>query len=85
MAKGWESKSVESQIEESGNKVRGKQKVKLTPAQADAHRRKEVLLLARARVQADLRRSHDGRYSDQLNRALADIEAQLLTLEEILG
>jgi len=84
MAKGWESKSVEGQIEESEKKVRGKQKVNLTSSQIDAHRRKEVLLLARARVKADLLLSHDRRYQDQLNRALADIEAQLSTFEEIL-
>ena len=84
MAKGWESKAVESQIEESEKKADGKQRSKFTPAQLDAHRRKEVLLLGRARVQADLQLSHDGRYRDQLNRALADIDAQLSALEEIL-
>jgi hypothetical protein len=84
MAKGWESKSVESQIEESEKKRPGKPKGQMTPAQLDVHRRREVLLLARARVQGDLRSSQNQRYQDQLNRALADIETQLSALEEVI-
>jgi hypothetical protein len=84
MAKGWESKSVESQIEESEKKGRGKSKGQMTPAQLEVHRRREVLLLARARVQGDLQSSQSERYRDQLSRALADLETELAALEEII-
>lgn len=83
MAKGWESKSVESQVEDSKTKARGKSKTRLTPAQVEAHRRREVLLLSRTRVKKDLQASQNQRYTDQLSRALADIEAQLSALEEV--
>lgn len=83
MAKGWESKSVEAQVEDSKTKTRGKHKAPLTPAQIEVHRRREVLLLSRARVKRDLLASQNQRYTDQLNRALADIEAQLSALEDI--
>ncbi|MGA3293892.1 MAG: hypothetical protein ABSE45_07910 [Candidatus Acidiferrales bacterium] len=82
MAKGWESKSVESQVQDSETKGGGKQKGQLTPAQTETYRRREVLLLSRTRVQQDLRASQNSRYTEQLNRALADIEAQLSALED---
>jgi hypothetical protein len=81
MAKGWESKSVEAQVEDSEWKGSEKRRRQLTPAQIEENRRREVLLLSRTRVQHDLVASQNPRYTDQLNRALADIEAQLAALE----
>lgn len=83
MARGWESKSAESQIEDSMTQERGKRKARLTHAQIEARRRREVLLLSRARVQDGLRASRNQRYRDQLTRALADIEEQLSALESM--
>jgi hypothetical protein len=83
MARGWESKSVESQIQESSLKASRSQKPPLTPEQTEKHRRKEVLLLSRKRVEKDLQSSNDPRYRDQLNRALADLDAQLSALQEV--
>jgi len=80
MAKGWESKSVEAQVEDSQAKSSEKHKKQLTPAQVEEYRRREVLLLSRTRVQRDLAASQNPRYTEQLNRALADIEAQLAAL-----
>jgi hypothetical protein len=81
MAKGWESKSVEAQVEDSQSRSSEKHRRQLTPAQVEEYRRREVLLLSRTRVQHDLAASQNPRYTDQLNRALADIEAQLAALE----
>jgi hypothetical protein len=83
MAKGWESKSVESQVQDSQSKGRTKPGEVLTPLQIDTRRRREVLILSRARVERDLQVSQDQRYRDLLTRALADIEAQLSALEKI--
>ena len=82
MAKGWESKSVESQVEDSQAQDSGKRGVQLTPVQLDTRRRREVLFLSRTRVQRDLQSSQDQRYRDLLTRALSDIEAQLSALDE---
>ncbi len=82
MAKGWESKAVEAQVEDSKTKTPGKSKTQLTPAQVEARRRRQVLLLSKTRVQRDLEMSQHERYTEQLNHALADIEAQLSALEE---
>lgn len=87
MARGWESKSVEDQVQQSeaatpGKEAKAKHKRQLTPAQVEVHRRREVLILSRVRVQQDLKISSNPRYTDQLNRALADIEAQLAALQD---
>ena len=85
MAKGWESKSVESQVQDSQEKMRDKRGVQLTPAQVDNRRRREVLVLSRTRVQKDLQTSENERYRDHLTRALADIEAQISALDKMAG
>lgn len=46
-------------------------------------RRRNLLLLSRTRVQADLSAATDQRYRDQLSRALTDIEAQISALEKV--
>ena len=54
----------------------------LTPLQLDVRRRREVLVLSRLRVQTDLQASQEGRYRDQLHRALADLDAQISELKD---
>lgn len=82
MAKGWESKSVEDQIQNSEERESGKRRTQASPAQAEMRRRKNLLVLSRTRVEAELRTAADQRYRDQLSRALTDIEAQIAALEE---
>jgi hypothetical protein len=82
MAKGWESKAVESQVQDSQSPNQNNRRPQLTVAQIEAHRRREVLLLSRARVAEDLQSSSDSRYRDQLSRALADLDAQLSRLSK---
>jgi hypothetical protein len=83
MAKGWESKSVEDQVQQHEAKGTGKRRDPLTPVQQDRLRRREILLLSRARVEKDLESSQDQRYREQLKRALADLDSQIAALEEI--
>jgi hypothetical protein len=82
MAKGWESKSVEDQIQDSQITEKTTDKRQLTPQQMEAHRRKEVLLLSRVRVERDLNASQNPRYREQLTKALLDLDAQLLKLKD---
>jgi hypothetical protein len=85
MAKGWESKAVESQVQDSQGKTLSKGGARLTPSEVDTRRRREVLMLSRSRVERDLQTSQDERYKALLTRALADIEAQISALEETVG
>ena len=80
MARGWESKSVEAQIE-SANQRRGDDKPRLTPEQLEAQRKRESLLLHRTRVLSDLEKCSDERYRKTLNDGLAFLEQQLQDLD----
>jgi hypothetical protein len=78
MARGWESKAVEAQIETA--EARGPNKKHLTPEERERARRRESLLLSRARVVQDLEQSSNPRYRKMLTDALAHLDAQLAQL-----
>lgn len=79
MARGWESKSVEAQIE-SADLRRGEAKPRLTPEQLDLERKRDSLLLHRTRVLSDLEKCSDERYRKTLGDGLAFLEQQLSAL-----
>lgn len=80
MARGWESKSVESQIEAAAGKDDAAQP-ELTPQQIETMRAKENLELSRTRVTRELESSSNPRYREILRKALADVEGKLARLE----
>jgi len=82
MARGWESKSVEGQVQEFEERDSSGRKRQLTPAELETRRRREVLLLSLARVEKDLQSNPDPRYKEQLHRALADLDSQLAALND---
>lgn len=82
MARGWESKSVEAQIESQSSNSGTASRVQLTPEQMEAQRQKEVLLLAHKKIQSDLESSQNPRHMEQLRSALAEIEARLGELDQ---
>ena len=79
MARGWESKSVESQIE-SADARRGQHWVRLTAEQIELQRKRDSLLLSRTRVLHDLENCRDERYRKTLAEGLSYLEAQLAAL-----
>jgi hypothetical protein len=80
VARGWESKSVEGQVDEfAANKDRQKKK-KLSAEQADYARRREVLMLAQTRINEQLKAAPEAARETQLRQALAHIEAQIAEL-----
>jgi len=80
MARGWESKSVEAQIEESISAKPAEAGPPLTGEQLQEHIRKTNLLLSRRQVLQQLEQSTNERYSDLLRRTLADLDVQLAAL-----
>ena len=80
MARGWESKAVEGQVQEFQSKEDRQNKKQLSQVQIEIRRQREVVLLARARVEKQLQSNQDPRYREQLTRALADLDAQLAGL-----
>ncbi len=79
MARGWESKAIESQQQDM-TQARGKQDPPVTAAQRTAMQRRRTLELARARTRADLDASTSASHRSMLEQALRAIEEQLRQL-----
>jgi hypothetical protein len=77
MARGWESKSVESQIESAGSNRTGSVAKRPDPENAEAERKKQTLLLARARILDQIQASQNPRHREMMENALADLEKLL--------
>ncbi len=85
MARGWESKSVEDQIEVASSRVRAARaaaaRQQPTPQQIEIERKRDSLLLQRRRVLRELEACTSERYRKILESGLAYLESQL----ELLG
>jgi hypothetical protein len=79
MARGWESKAVEAQIELAEAPPR-QPKAEPSPEQQAAARKVDALLLHRTRVMRDLESCRESRYKKTLNDGLAYLESQLAEL-----
>ncbi len=78
MARGWESKSVESQQDDAAR--RKDVRPALTPDEQERLARRRTLELSRARLAADLIHASAEPHRRMLERALADLDAQLDSL-----
>ena len=81
MARGWESKSVESQIESAENPVRPSLAEQVPAEKLELLRKKESLQLSRVRVLRELKTSQNPRYRNLMEKALADLNTELSRLE----
>jgi hypothetical protein len=79
MARGWESKSVEAQIDMAEAPLSAESKT-LSPETIELLRKKETILLSRTRVVRELSTATNQRYKEVLSKALAGLDAQLSTL-----
>jgi hypothetical protein len=77
MARGWESKSVESQIESAGSDRTAPAAKRRDPETAEAIRKKQTLLLARAHLLAQMEACQNPRHLAMIENALADLEKSL--------
>jgi hypothetical protein len=80
MARGWESKSVEAQMEESKAAKPPAARAVVTPEQLQLERKKADLTLSRSRVTQQLAASDNERYSELLRRTLAELDARIAEL-----
>ncbi len=79
MARGWESKSVESQIESFAS-CRRDLKEQMNPEEAGRQRQKDDLLLSRKRVLHDIEQSKNPRHLKILKDSLAYLDTKLAEL-----
>ena len=85
MARGWDSKSVENQIDDSrserkeGPSIGSKGRHVIRPPRPS--REKEALLLARTRLLNDIQTTNNPRYKTLLETSLAAIEKQIAEIQ----
>lgn len=82
MARGWESKSVESQIEAGGQYRKASPAKVITPEELNLVRQKESLILTRTRVMRDIETSSNPRYRTLMEKTLAELNAKLSALDK---
>jgi hypothetical protein len=80
MSRGWESKSVESQMEEAAARRAAPRRAPQTPEQLRLEQERESLELSRKRVMADLEGATHPRRREQLESALRHLEQKLAAL-----
>jgi putative heme iron utilization protein len=80
MARGWESKSVESQIDAAEERAALAKLPKLTPEEAERKQQRESLQLTRVRVMHDLETSKNPHYRASLEAALKHLDDKIAAL-----
>ncbi|HEY8020045.1 MAG TPA: hypothetical protein VIH93_03035 [Thermoanaerobaculia bacterium] len=78
MARGWESKSVESQIEDAA--AGAKEREALTAEQRAARQKRDGLEMSRRRVLQELAAARSALRRTSLEQALAFLEAEIVKL-----
>jgi len=85
MARGWESKSVAAQIDVAENRSQRAPKQKaISLERLERIRKKETILLSRTRIMRELESAQNPRYRVVLEKALADLDAQLSDVSAVL-
>ncbi len=77
MARGWESKEVEMQIESAQERASRAREPLINPEKIEAERARESIELSRARVLQDMAAASNPKYREQLQRSLDFLDAKL--------
>lgn len=72
---------MEGQVQEAESKEERKPSRTVSPEEAEKRRRRDVLQLSRVQVERQIENALEGRYREQLTRALSDLDAQLKNLK----
>jgi hypothetical protein len=80
MARGWESKSVEQQQEEMAERRKTVPPARSLDEQ-ERNRKREGLILSRQRLAQQLQAASNLRHREMLERAIAELDSQLSSLE----
>jgi hypothetical protein len=81
MARGWESKAVEQQIDARESRNQNSAQKRPTKLEIENRLKCEGLMLARARTVSGLATAGDPRYRLQLEKALAHLDSQIAALK----
>ena len=80
MARGWESKSVESQVDARADSRKARNMPNRSPEQMEIERKSDGLLLQRVRVMREIESSSNARHRKTLEDGLKYLEDSLSAL-----
>jgi hypothetical protein len=80
MARGWESKSVEAQIDAAESRASAKIRKPIAAKELETLRRRESLVLSRTRIVREMESARNPRYRDLLKKSLAGLDAQIAAM-----
>lgn len=81
MARGWESKSVESQMDSAKEEQPQNSKGQLTAAQRQAQRERQGLIMTRSRVLQQIESSSNEVYIRSLRQALTELDEKIAKIK----
>lgn len=81
MARGWESKDIESQMEDA-REARRRDAPGMSAEQAQLEREREGLILQRSRVLSEMESAGNAGYREILKKSLAFLDEKLAALPE---
>jgi hypothetical protein len=81
VARGWESKAVESQLEEREGRESAREGQELSPEERERRARLDSLKLSRARTLEQLERAANPAHRAMLKRTLLALEKEITGLE----
>lgn len=82
VARGFESKSVQSQWQDAEARAEERTRKRIDPAEHERRQRRDSLLRSRARVVNDLTTAHNDTHRASLQHALAHLDKEIAALEE---
>ena len=77
MARGWESKSVEQQVEDARTESQNSAGEIVSPEDSELFRKKEGLMLLRSRILQEIGAARNPRYRKLLEEMLRHVEHEL--------
>jgi len=81
VARGWESKSVEEQMDAAETRKAGGAEPKLSETQLRLQRERESIELSRGRILRELEAARHARHREQLSLALSFLDERLSKLQ----
>lgn len=85
MARGWESKAVESQIESAHERVSQARIGQVDSERLQLERERESIELSRTRVCQDIATATHSRYREMLERSLEHLDRKIAAINENLS
>ncbi len=85
MARGWESKAVESQIESAQDHIQHIHTARASPERMRLEQERESIELSRTRVQHDMATATHLKYREMLQRSLDHLDGKIAAIDDCLS